>query len=52
MNLHKSIIKDFISLNLGTIHLKPENGRLKLMGQNWLKPNELDIKLVTLRRLN
>jgi arylsulfatase A-like enzyme len=48
----ESYIKDFISLNLGTIHLKPGNGTLKLMSQNLLKPNDLDIKLVTLRRLN
>ena len=52
MNRYESYIKDFISLNLGTIHLKPGNGTLKLMSQNLLKPNDLDIKLVTLRRLN
>ena len=48
----ESYIKDFISLNLGTIHLKPGKGTLKLMSQNLLKANDLDIKLVTLRRIN
>lgn len=48
----ESYIKDFISLNLGTIHLKPGKGMLKLMSQNLLKASDLDIKLVTLRRIN
>jgi arylsulfatase A-like enzyme len=48
----ESYIKDFISLNLGTIHLKPGKGTLKLMSHNLLKANDLDIKLVTLRRIN
>jgi arylsulfatase A-like enzyme len=48
----ESYIKDFISLNLGTIHLKPGKGTLTLMSQNLLKANDLDIKLVTLRRIN
>jgi len=48
----ESYIKDFISLNLGTIHLKPGKGRLTLMSHNLLKANDLDIKLVTLRRIN
>ena len=48
----ESYIKDFISLNLGTIHWKPGKGTLKLMRQNLLKANDLDIKLVTLRRIN
>ena len=48
----ESYIKDFISLNLGTIHVKPGKGTLKLMSQNLLKANDLDIKLVTLRRIN
>lgn len=48
----ESYIKDFISLNVGTIHLKPGNGTLTLMSQNLLKANDLDIKLLTLRRLN
>jgi len=48
----ESYIKDFISLNLGTIHLKPGQGMLKLMSQNLLKASDLDIKLVTLRRIN
>jgi hypothetical protein len=48
----ESYIKDFISLNLGTIHLKPGKGTLKLMSQNLLKANDLYIKLVTLRRIN
>ncbi len=48
----ESFIKDFISLNLGTIHLKPGKGTLTLMSQNLLKANDLDIKLVTLRRIN
>ena len=52
MNRHESFIKDFISLNLGTIHLKQGKGTLKLMSQNLLKANDLDIKLVTLRRIN
>ena len=52
MNRHESYIKDFISLNFGTIHLKPGNGPLTLMSQDLLKPNDLDIKLVTLRRKN
>jgi len=52
MNQHESYIKDFISLNLGTIHLKPWKGMLTLMSQNLLKANDLDIKLVTLRRIN
>jgi arylsulfatase A-like enzyme len=48
----ESYIKDFIPLNLGTIHLKPGKGMLKLMSQNLLKASDLDIKLVTLRRIN
>jgi len=52
MNRYESFIKDFISLNLGTIHLKPGKGTLKLMSQNLLKANDLGIKLVTLRRIN
>jgi arylsulfatase A-like enzyme len=48
----ESYIKDFISLNLGTIHLNPGKGTLKLMSPNLLKANDLDIKLVTLRRIN
>jgi len=52
MNQDESYIKDFISLNLGTIHLKPRKGMLTLMSQNLLKANDLDIKLVTLRRIN
>jgi hypothetical protein len=52
MNRYESFIKDFISLNLGTIQLKPGKGTLTLMSQNLLKDNDLDIKLVTLRRIN
>jgi hypothetical protein len=52
MSRYESYIKDFISLNLGTIHLKPGNGTLKLMSQNLLKPNDLEIKLVTMKRIN
>ncbi len=52
MKRYESFMKDFISLNLGNIHLKPGNGTLKLMSQNLLKPNDLDIKLVTMRRIN
>jgi hypothetical protein len=32
--------------------LKPGKGTLKLMSQNLLKANDLDIKLVTLRSIN
>jgi len=52
MNRYESFIKDFISLNLGTIHLKRGKGTLTLMNQNLLKASDLDIKLVTLRRIN
>jgi hypothetical protein len=52
MNRYKSYIKDFISLNLGTIHLKPGKGTITLMSRNLLKANDLDIKLVTLKRIN
>jgi hypothetical protein len=52
MNRHESFIKDFISLNLGSIQLKPGKELLTFMSQNLLKANELDIKLVTLRRIN
>jgi hypothetical protein len=52
MSRYESYIKDFISLNLGTIHLKPGNDTLKLMSQNLLKPNDLEIKLVNMRRIN
>jgi hypothetical protein len=51
MNWHESFMKDFISLNLGTNQLKLGKGTLTLMSQNLLKANDLDIKLMTLRRI-
>lgn len=48
----ESFIKDFKPLKLGVMHLKPGSGTLKIFSNSLLKANDLDIKLVTLRRIN
>lgn len=48
----ESYIKDFVSLNLGAIRLIPGKRTLTLMSQNLLKPNDLEIKLITMRRIH
>jgi hypothetical protein len=48
----ESYMKDFRPLNLGSVHLKAGSGTLKVFSNSLLKANDLDVKLVTLRRLN
>jgi hypothetical protein len=48
----ESYIKDFKPLKLGVVHLKAGSGSLKVQSNSLLKANDLDIKLLTLRRLN
>jgi arylsulfatase A-like enzyme len=48
----ESYIKDFQPLKLGVVHLKAGSGTLKVQSNSLLKANDLDIKLLTLTRLN
>jgi hypothetical protein len=48
----ESYIKDFKPLKLGVVHLKAGSGSLKVQSNSLLKANDLDIKLLTLTRLN
>jgi arylsulfatase A-like enzyme len=48
----ESYMKDFRPLNLGSVHLKAGSGTLKVFSNSLLKANDLEVKLVTLRRLN
>jgi hypothetical protein len=47
----ESYLKDFRPLNLGSVHLKAGSGTLKIFSNSLLKANDLDVKLVSLRRL-
>jgi hypothetical protein len=48
----ESYIKDFKPLKLGVVHLKAGSGSLKVQSNSLLKANDLDMKLLTLTRLN
>jgi hypothetical protein len=48
----ESYIKDFKPLKLGVVHLNAGSGTLKVQSKSLLKANDLDMKLLTLTRIN